>query len=163
MLSDMRIETRGPRHYAGVRKQVTMARLGAAIGPGIDEVRQWLDAHGLAPSGAPLVRYFSIDMDRPFDIDIGLQVATPVHGDTQVQSLQLPAGRYAVARYTGTYTGIGTATGEFERWVDEQGLHCKMAGERWASRVEIYETNPDEVPDPAQWVTELAFQVADED
>ena len=34
-------------------------------------------------------------------------------------------------------------------------------GEEWVGRIEIYETGPATEPDPANWVTVLAFKLAD--
>lgn len=34
-------------------------------------------------------------------------------------------------------------------------------GEHWGSRVEFYRTNPAEEPDMNEWVTQLAFRLAD--
>jgi len=36
-----------------------------------------------------------------------------------------------------------------------------LPGDVWASRVEWYETNPVEEPDPARWVTRLELRLAD--
>ena len=33
-------------------------------------------------------------------------------------------------------------------------------GERWAARLEIYETDPAEEPDMTKWTTQLAFRLA---
>jgi hypothetical protein len=35
------------------------------------------------------------------------------------------------------------------------------AGDRWASRLEFYLTDPREEPDISKWVTQLAFRLAD--
>jgi len=36
-----------------------------------------------------------------------------------------------------------------------------MIGERWAARLEIYETDPAEEPDVSKWTTLLAFRLSD--
>jgi hypothetical protein len=49
-------------------------------------------------------------------------------------------------------------------WAAEQGLTFDMTpgddGDRWASRLENYLTDPSQEPDMSQWVTELAFKLA---
>jgi len=34
-------------------------------------------------------------------------------------------------------------------------------GEEWGCRLEVLRTDPREVPDPTQWVTDLLFRIAD--
>jgi len=50
-------------------------------------------------------------------------------------------------------------------WASEQGLKWDMSlgdnGERWCSRLEFYLTDPSVEPDMDEWVTQLAFRLAD--
>ena len=86
--------------------------------------------------------------------------ATAPEGGT----LRIP-GLTAPVSLVRTADGGRAVTADVLRWALRQGLdfdlHPSDAGEVWSSRLEIYETNPLEVPDPAQARTTLAFRLAD--
>ena len=158
------IVTRGEQPYVAVRGQVTMAGLGE-FAARHREVAGWLDAHGLAPAGAPFFRYNVIDMMRELEVEAGFPVAAATEGDGEIMAGVLPAGRYAALTYTGHPSELVDATRQLLDWAAAQGLKWDMAqtdrGERWGSRLEIYLTDPREEPDMSKWVTQLAFRLAD--
>ncbi len=57
------------------------------------------------------------------------------------------------------------ATASLLKWAEEQDLTWDVRqapdGDRWAARLEIYETDPAEEPDMTKWETQLAFRLAD--
>jgi hypothetical protein len=61
--------------------------------------------------------------------------------------------------------GLIGATKALLDWAAGQGLTWDMSpgetGDRRASRLEIYLTDPNEEPDMSKWVTQLAFRLAD--
>ena len=65
----------------------------------------------------------------------------------------LPACEAAVTIHTGSYDGLGDAHAAMEHFLDEQRL-TKAGPAR-----EVYLTDPGEVPDPAQWKTQLIWPV----
>ena len=77
----------------------------------------------------------------------------------------LPAGRYATVTHVGHPSELLGVTKALRDWAAEQGLTWDMSadvdGERWASRLEIYLTDPRQEPDMNKWVTQLAFRLAD--
>jgi GyrI-like small molecule binding domain len=119
----------------------------------------------MPPAGPPFWKYNVIDMDRGLEVEVAVPVAAPVDGDDRVLAGVLPAGRYATLRYTGHPDGLVDATATLRDWASREGLTWDMtntpAGERWAARVEIYETNPADEPDMTKWTTQLAFRLAD--
>ena len=56
-----------------------MAELGAFAGR-TGEVFGWLGTRGLAPAGAPFLKYNVIDMVRQLEVEAGVPVAAPVAG-----------------------------------------------------------------------------------
>lgn len=76
----------------------------------------------------------------------------------------LPAGRYATLRYTGHPDGLVGATTSLLEWAGQHDLTWDLdhteAGERWAARLEIYETDPAVEPNMNKWVTQLAFRLS---
>jgi effector-binding domain-containing protein len=102
-------------------------------------------------------------METRLDIEVGIPVETPVTGDGPVSSGLLPAGRYAVVTHTGPYDGLVSANAALLAWAEENGIAWQMSddGKMWGARIEWYETDPAEEPDPQKWETELAFLVAE--
>jgi effector-binding domain-containing protein len=158
------IVTRAEQPYVAIRGQVSMAEIGA-LAVRTPEVYAWLGAHGLPPAGPPFLKYNVIDMARQLEIDNGVPVAAPVDGDGDVISGVLPGGSYATLTHVGHPSELIDATKTLLDWAASQGLTWDMSpgetGDRWASRLEIYLTDPREEPDMSKWVTQLAFRLAD--
>jgi effector-binding domain-containing protein len=158
------IVTRAGQPYVAIRGRVSMAELGPfAVRTG--EVFAWLGARGLAPAGAPILKYNVIDMARQLEVEAGVPVAAAVDGDGEIVSGVLPAGRYATLTHVGHPSELAGATGTLLDWVAGQGLTWDMSrdgdAERWGSRLEFYLTDPAEEPDMSKWETQLAFRLAD--
>jgi effector-binding domain-containing protein len=162
------IVTRAEQPYVAIRGQVSMAELGAfAVRTG--EVFTWLGARGLAPAGAPFLKYNVIDMTRQLEVENGVPIAALADGagggEGEFISGVLPAGRYATVTHVGHPSELLEATKALLDWASAQNLTWDMSptgdGERWGSRLEIYLTDPGEEPDMSKWVTQLAFRLAD--
>jgi effector-binding domain-containing protein len=161
------IVTRAEQPYVAIRGQVSMAELGAFAGR-TGEVFGWLGTRGLAPAGAPFLKYNVIDMARQLEVEAGVPVAAPVtggaEGDGEVISGVLPAGRYATVTHVGHPSELMGVTKALLDWAAAQGLTWDMRpdddGDRWASRLEISLTDPRQEPDMSKWVTQLAFRLA---
>ena len=82
-----------------------------------------------------------------------MRVATPAAGGPQPEG-----GRSGPSE-------LMAATKALLDWAAGQGLTWDMSpgegGERWDSRLEIYQTDPGQEPDMSKWVTQLAFRLAD--
>ena len=161
------VTERPAQPYVAERCVVTMPTISRAADR-IPEVAGWLAGRGIAPAGAPFLKYDVIDMDGALEIEAGFPLAGPVDaGDPadgdQVFAGILPAGRYVTLTYVGPYSRLGEVTARLLAWAVERGLEWDMtrtpAGERWGCRLEIYKTNPAEEPDPGKWETELAFRL----
>src|SRR5688500_8282737 len=157
-MTEPKVDQREAQHYAGIRTQVKMSQLSKVIPEFTDEVFAWLGQQGIEPAGAPFTRYHVIDMADKMDIEIGVPVAAPVHGDGRVQPGVLPAGRYASLIYTGIkngYEGNKTLIG----WAQDQGLQWDRwddpKGDAFAGRYEAMLSEPE--GDMATWETEVAI------
>jgi effector-binding domain-containing protein len=163
-MSVPQIVTRADQPYVAIRGHVTMAEIGA-FAVRTPEVYAWLGAHGIAPAGPPFLKYNVIDMTRQLEIDNGVPVAAPVDVDGDMVAGAIPPGRYATLTHVGHPIELMGATKALLDWAAGQGLAFDVSpdavGERWASRVEFYLTDPREEPDMSKWVTELAFRLAD--
>lgn len=149
--------------FVGVTRTVTMATL-SQVADEIPRLMAWLGERGLEPAGPPFLRYLVIDMAADMVMQAGVPVTGPVTGTGDVSPDVLPGGRYAATTHTGSFDGLYGATVRLLGWAGGQGLHFDKVpsgrGEAWASRVEWYETNPAEEPDPHRWVTRLTFKLA---
>lgn len=165
-LSKPRLEQRPAMHYAAVPLQVPIP-FGRLIPPATSKVSDWLVSRGLEPAGAPFIRYLTTDMSRKLGIEVGWPVAAPLAGDEHIVTGTIPAGKYAVMIYTGSYRGKGLyhATVALLKWAEENQVTWQKSNkdgvEWWAARFEHYLTDPAQVQDPAKWETELAFMVAE--
>jgi effector-binding domain-containing protein len=164
MMTEPKLEDRNEQPYVGVRTQATMQELDIAIPQGLEEVFAWLGKRGIAPAGAPFVRYLVIDMMALLDIEVGVPVASALPDDGRVHSGTLPAGRYASLIYTGIDNGI-EANAALLNWGAQKGLEWDTwkteKGDAFGARLESFLTNPDDVPDRAKWETEVAIRLAD--
>jgi effector-binding domain-containing protein len=80
-----------------------------------------------------------------------------------VRFAMLPAGRYATLDWNGPYEALEQLTAMLIGWVQLIGHEFDMVGkadgDHFACRLEIYETDPGAVPNPADWVTTLVFKL----
>jgi effector-binding domain-containing protein len=164
MITEPKLEDRNAQHYVGIRSQVTMQELPAAMDQ-LGEVFAWLESKGGVPTGAPFIRYLVIDMEAVLEIDVAVPVANALTGEGRLIADTLPAGRYVTLLYTGDYSNLIGVVAELLAWAENKGLvfdkwSAGPRGEGWRARVETYLTNPAEEPDPEKWQTELAFLLA---
>ena len=165
MLSEAQVIERPAQPYVALKEHVTMETIGQVL-PGLHpHVFAWLGERGISPAGAPFWKYNVIDMSRELEVEVGVPVAAPVEGAGRVLAGTLPPGRYASVSYTGHPDGLYDATASLLKWAEGQHLSFDVTqtsdGERWASRLEIYDTDPAQEPDMSKWVTRLAFRLAD--
>jgi hypothetical protein len=158
------ITERPQQPYVAIRAIVSMQTIGEAA-TRFPAVFAWLAARGLAPAGAPFLKYDSIDMPGRLEIEVGVPVAAPVDGDGEVVSGTLPSGRYAGLTVVGRPSDLAGHTRTLLDWAAERNLRFDQVRtngtERWTGRLEIYNTDPAVHPDPGEWETELAFKLLD--
>jgi effector-binding domain-containing protein len=153
------VTERQAQDYVAIKRTVTMTSI-ADIADRIPEVFAWLGQHDIEPAGAPFLKYNVIDMERELEIEAGVPVNTPVEGSGEIFAGVLPAGRYATVTHVGHPDDLIDVTGRLLNWAHEHDLEFDRAdspaGDVWRCRLEIYHSNPMEVPID-KWETELAF------
>jgi effector-binding domain-containing protein len=149
--------------YVAIRKSVTIETIHEIV-DSLPVVFGWLRAHGIQPAGAPFFKYNLIDMPGRLEMEAGVPVAAVPAADGTVSTGVLPAGRYVTATHVGHPERLIDSTAELLAWAAGQGLKWDMVetpeGERWASRLELYQTDPAVEPDMNRWETGLAFRLA---
>jgi effector-binding domain-containing protein len=142
-----RVDTE-PRATAVARAELAVPEIGAWFGPTLGRIAGWLAAREVAIVGPPFARYHRVDgSPERFEVEAGFPVATEVAGDGDIAPSSLPGGTHASTVHVGPYERLGEAYEALERWVAEHG--GEPAGDPW----EIYESDPNEQPDPATWRT----------
>lgn len=164
MLGEAHVIDRPAQPYVAIKAQVTMQTIGTILPALHPRVFGWLRERDVPPAGAPFWKYNVVDMDRGLEVEVGVPVAAVMDGDDQVLAGVLPAGRYGALWYTGHPDGLLGATASLLTWAAERNLSWDVSqapdGERWAARLEIYETDPAVEPDMAKWTTQLAFRLS---
>jgi len=150
----------GERPYVALRGKVAMDGIGA-FADRMREVIDWLAAKEIAPNDAPFFKYDVVDMEAGLVMEIGFPVDDLHHGEGEIVTGVLPAGRYASANYHGHPDGLVDATRDLLAWASSEGLEWDANGDNWTARLEIYKSDPREVPNMADWDTELQFKLKD--
>ena len=158
------IAQRTAQPYVAIRRLVTMQTI-PEIADRIPDVFGWLGARGVAPAGAPFLKYNVIDMERELEVEAGVPVEEPVAADESVLAGVLPAGRYVTLTHRGHPDQLIDVTAALLAWAEQRGLVWDAvdteAGQRWGCRLESYHTDPAEESDMNKWETELSFRLAD--
>lgn len=163
MITKPKIEPRSEHPYAAVRMRVPIP-FGKYLQPAWSKVHEWLAAQGLS-HGPAIIRYFTTDMSKELDIDVGFVIDKPIPGGEGVTTDVLPAGQYATLLYTGSYKGKGVykCNVAIIEWAKENSIAWKTSHkngmEWWDSRVEWYLSDPEIESDSKKFRTELTFMV----
>jgi effector-binding domain-containing protein len=156
-VSEPQIEQRAAQPYAALSATVTMQNFAGAIDRGFPDLFGWLGAHGLAPAGAPFIRYVRVEMDGELEVEFGAPVAGDPPADERVHAGVIPAGRYVTLLHTGHYDELVAANARLQEWARERGIGWAMDGDRWRGRFEHYFTDPRQEPDPSRRQTGVAY------
>jgi effector-binding domain-containing protein len=156
------IQQRPAQPYAGIRMNVTMSGLPAAMDGAFPELFGWLASRGITPAGAPFVRYHVIDMDAELEIEPAVPADLPPGAaDGRVAPGVMPGGQYVVLRHTGPYTGMIASVAALLDWAEANHVALDSwdtdRGSAWRGRAEYFLTDPSAEPDPAKWQTDIAF------
>jgi effector-binding domain-containing protein len=161
MLSEPRFITRDPQPYAAIRLSVEQPEIPQKAPPLVGEILGWAAKHA-KQAGPAFFNYTAMEPGRPMEMEVGVPVAEPVKGNGRVVGGTLPGGRYATVTWTGPYDKLRDAHMALHDWLAEQNVPKQSTdNEAGLTLLEIYVTDPEEVKDPNQWVTEIAFKLKD--
>jgi effector-binding domain-containing protein len=133
----------------------------AAFADRMHEVIGWIAARNIEPVGAPFFKYDVVDMDDGLVMEIGFPIEERHSGEEEIVGGVLPAGRYATVTHHGHPDGLLDATRDLLAWAEKEGLAWDANGNNWTCRLEIYKSDPREVPDLNNWETDLVFRLRD--
>lgn len=86
-------------------------------------------------------------------MEAGLPITGNARPEGEIILSSIPAGRYASVIHKGSYDTVDQAHQAIEKWLQRQGLTAD------SDVFEIYLTDPDEQPDPAEWQTQVMRRV----
>jgi hypothetical protein len=137
-----------PRKLAAVRREVALGGVGAAWGPAVGKVWDFLRGQtGLRTDGHNIFLYHHpVRPGAPLQCDFGVEVTRSFERAGEVYATETPAGEAAVAVHRGPYNRMNDAYKAIERWMAANGR--ESAGHSW----EIY---GDPTPDPSETETTI--------
>ena len=165
MLTLPKIIERAEQPYAFIDYTVRMDQMQVPADDGFSRLFPFLGEQGIAPTAAPFYNYRRINMADTLDVEAGVPVDRVGTDGAGIRFGTLPAGRYVTIEWHGHFDALEQVTAMLIGWVRLTGqrfdMHEVDGSDHFACRLEIFETNPVEVPDPKDWVTTLAFKLAD--
>jgi effector-binding domain-containing protein len=171
MADEPRIEQRDAVPYLAIAIAGPTADLQRQMDEAFPDLFGRLEALGIAPAGAPFIRYGVFQPEGRFALDVAVPVADGSAGDDRLRAGELPAGDYAVHLHRGAYTGttprwegrdLAAAHTHVHMWADRAGLAFPFAtaddgAEEMVAVVERYLVGPPLEDDVEKWETELAY------
>ena len=133
-----------------VRREVKPEDLAEALGAMFGSVFQYATKRGFPLVGPPTNRYPSFGPGL-ITMEAGMPIAGQGEGEGEIQLGSLVGGDVATTLHKGPYDDLNLGHEAVQRWLAENDEEA--GGAPW----EAYLTDPGEVPDPADWVTEITW------
>ena len=134
-----------PQPALVVETECAPGEFGDVLAASFGRVFQHMGARSAQPHGMPFMRYLDMGDDW-FRIQAG--IPSDLHGEGDIQAIELPGGKSATTLFLGPYDEVGDAWDELRAWAVKRGLDT-MGG--W----DVYENDPTSVSDPAELRTRL--------
>ena len=148
MISTPEIVDSPAQKIAFIHVTTPLAGIMEAMHAGLGELGAALKDQGIPPTG-PWFTHHSRRPNETFDFRICFPVDKDVKPAGRVEPGELEAARVVRTVYSGNYTGLPGAWGEFMQWIERENL--KTREDLW----ERYVVGPDSAANPAEWRTEL--------
>jgi AraC family transcriptional regulator len=149
---EIEVKQAEPQHVLCIRETTTQEALGSTLGRLFGAVREHLEELDVEPQGPPFARYPKFEEDD-VEVEAGFPVPGPLAETDEITNDELQGGQLASTWHVGPYETLYKAHAALEAWIEEQNR--APAGAPW----EIYWTDPEEVPEPDQWKTEVVWPV----
>ncbi len=134
--------------------RTSMSEIATLLGQLLPKVYGYATTSGATMVGPPLVRYTERGQDE-VALECGVPVGPGAQPKDDIVLGELPAGPTLSTVHTGPYEGLRDVYGALEAWMKEHG--SKPGGAPW----EVYLTDPGEVPNPAEWKTQVFWPLAE--
>lgn len=141
---------------AVVGQRSRVDEMSTAVPRAIDEVGEYLVSLGIKPVGPPVCICPSPDDEGMIEHQTGWPVAEDVPAKPPIEARLLAATRALVMKHVGPYAELGRSYRLMAEVMEENGL-----GSADDPR-ELYWSDPEEVPDPKDYVTEIVWPIGPE-
>lgn len=131
-----------------MRKQSKPEEIADALASMFVPVFEYATTNGIPFAGYPTARYVSFGPGL-ITIEAGMPVAGVAEGTEAIMVGSLTGGDVVSTVHKGSYDTLNLGHEAIQRWMEENNEEAN--GAPW----EVYVTDPGEVPDPAEWLTEL--------
>jgi effector-binding domain-containing protein len=132
-----------------IRARTAVENLPKVIGESYGKIMQYLAELGEQPADAPYTAYYNLDM-KDLDVEMGFPVAKPLPAKGEIESGEIPQGRYVSCMYKGAYSGMEQPYNEMFKWIAENSYEPKGVC------YEYYYNSPNEVPE-SELLTRIAM------
>jgi DNA-binding transcriptional MerR regulator len=141
------------RRVAFVRERAQQDELKKVIPAAIDRVAH---AIGMRHAGPPCCRTSDPDADGYLDVETGWPVPDEVEPEPPVEVTMFGGSRALVLKHVGPMEGLSRSYRLMMEAIEAHGLVAA------SDPVEWYESNPQEVPDPKDYVTVIEWPIGPE-
>lgn len=131
-----------------MRSQVKPEDIATALASMFVPVFQYATVQGIPFAGAPTARYVSFGPGL-VTIEAGMPIVGPAEGAEGIMVGSLVGGEVISTIHQGPYDSLNEGHSAIQQWMIENN---EVAG---SAPWEAYITDPGEVPDPAEWLTEI--------
>jgi effector-binding domain-containing protein len=139
-----------PRSTAVIRATLDVPEIGPWFGHALGTLAASLAERGIVIVGQPFARYHPVtEGEDRFEVEAGFPVGGPIEPHGDVEASTLPGGPHATTVHVGPYDGLPAAYDALAKWIAAEG--GMPAGDIW----EVYESDPEQEPDPATWRTRV--------
>lgn len=139
---DVRLERLGSRPLAVVRRRATRQELPSVIPPACGLVWNFVRDQKVAGAG----RLVALFRDEVFNLEVGVELETPIVGQGEVVGSTTPAGPVATTTHFGPYERLPEAHRAVRDWCADHGYD--LAGPFWevyGHWVDEWKSNPAEI------------------
>jgi effector-binding domain-containing protein len=152
---DVGIKELPAQRVVAVRTTTAMDRIGETLQAGWGQVFGALGASGAAPSGPPFAIYYHMSAEsNEVEFEACVPTTADIAAPAPIVVRDEPAMTAAVTLHKGPYDQVGGAYEALQAWVAAEKR--QIAG----PPREIYLTDPQQVPDPADYLTEVQWPIA---
>jgi effector-binding domain-containing protein len=132
-----------------IRTRSAVGNLPNVLGRAYGELAKYLGELGEAPTGAPFVGYYNMDM-QDLDLVVGFPVSRILEAKGDMQPGQIPGGKQATCLYIGPYNAIEPAYNGLMEYIGQSGHEATGVA------YEFYLNDPSETPE-GELQTQIVF------
>lgn len=129
----------------------------------LPEVRNFMQAEGIAHGGPAFFRYNTISPTGEMDIEFGHFTDKLYAGGGPIRAGILPGGSFMSVTWEGHYNKLSDVDAMLMGWADIKGVEWDCAstevGVFYGCRIDIFHKTELDDPAPEQWQTEIAIML----